>query len=230
MIGNNIYGGGNSKKTTNSLGYISDNIIYHLDGLYNLGGYSHNSNLTQSWISLNDKTCYRLNSTNNITGDNYYQTLSTDDSTALNCNSLFLTNFTIEIVYSWIDNINNTDYICSNFTGSGGLGIYSRNNIHKITIYNSSLGFVTINGLNTISVNKIYSIQGVFDGSKMLLFENGIKQSEVNITNLYNNTSDFLIGKKCSLKCYSFRLYNSALTESQLLQNYNIDNQRYLIN
>ena len=230
MIGNNVYGGGNSKKTTNSLGYISDNIIYHLDGLYNLGGYSHNSNLTQSWISLNNKTCYRLNSTNNITGDNYYQTLSTDVYTALNCNSLSLTKFTIEIVYSWINDINNTNYICSNFAGDGGLGLYSRNNIHKFTIYNSSSNFVMINGLNTISANKIYSIQGVFDGSKILLFENGIKQGEANVAYLYNSTSDFFIGKNCSLKCYSFRLYNSALTESQLLQNYNIDNQRYLIN
>lgn len=228
MIGNNVYGGGNSKKTTNSLGYVSDNIIYHLDGIYNFGGYSHNSNLTQSWISLNDKTCYRLNSTNNIVGDNYYKTLSTDTKTSLNCNQLTLTNFTIEIIYSWVDNVQNSSYICSNFN-NGGFGIYSRNNKHRFAIYDSSSTFVTINGLNTITTNKLYCIQGVFDGSKIYLFENGIKQGEVSVTTLFNSTFDFLIGQNCDLKCYSFRLYSSVLTETQLLQNYNIDKQRYLI-
>ena len=85
-------------------------------------------------------------------------------------------------------------------------------------------------GLNIVSANKLYCVQGVFDGSKLMLFENGIKQSEISVTNLYNSVNDFLIGSKCNLKCYSFRLYNVALTESQLLQNYNIDNQRYSIN
>ena len=228
MIGNNVYGGGGNRKTTSSLGYVDDNIIYHLDGFYNFGGYEHSSNLTQDWISLNDKICYRLNSVNNVVGNNYYKTLATDTNTSLNCNQLTLTNFTMEIVYSWIDNINNTNYICSNFASSG-LGIYSRNNKHKFSIFNSSSSFVNAEGLNTIFANKIYCIQGVFNGSKIYLFENGIKQSEISVTTLFNSTTNFLIGQNCDLKCYSFRLYGSALTETQLLQNYNIDKQRYSI-
>ena len=223
-----LVGGGGNRKTTSSLGYIDDNIIYHLDGFYNLGGYEHISNLTQSWISLNNKTCYRLNSTNNIVGDNYYQTLAIDTNTSLNCSQLTLTNFTIEIIYSWIDNVQNTEYICSNFATSG-LGIYLRNNKHVFTIYNSPSSFVKAEGLNIVSANKLYCVQGVFDGSKLMLFENGVKQIEISVTNLYNSVNDFLIGSKCNLKCYSFRLYNVALTKSQLLQNYNIDNQRYSI-
>lgn len=229
MLSGSILVGGNNKKiTTSDLGYISDNIYCHFDGIYNFGGYSHNSNLLNCWISLNDNSnlMYRNISDSTLIGDNFYKISSSNNLSFLNYKNLNLTNFTIELIYSWHSTIINANYLCTNFPN--GLGFCVRNNKHRFFIYNSSTYYV-IDSVSDIAIDKIYCLQATYNGSKVIFYENGIKIKQIDFNSFFNSTNILNIGNGCDIKCYGFRIYNLALNETQLLQNFNTDKQRYSI-
>lgn len=128
------------------------------------------------------------------------------------------------------------------------LGNLSSHSI-RFGLYNSTGGLHTTNEIAIPS--EIYThLVGVFDGSKIKLFKNGKIAAETPIKGVYNNTNNVRVGADFygdySLKvgtasycnaCFlwtgsvdDLQIYNKALTENEVRQNYNIHNNNNLLN
>ena len=83
----------------------------------------------------------------------------------------------------------------------------------------------------------IYSLSGSYNGRTAKFFENGDKYSlEVNAPISYASNTIYALGgnpsgTSCGMftkeKIYSIRIYNRALTDEEVLQNYNMDKAIY---
>ena len=102
-----------------------------------------------------------------------------------------------------------------------------------------------INSLEKYEVNKIYTTQVTYDGNILKLYINGILQGSIEIdgkiTSPDNNT-ELMIGTDPNGSTpssdvstnfvgnvYSLRIYDGALTEEEIMQNYKIDQKKYKV-
>lgn len=238
MIGNNVYGGGSGseKKTTASLGYVSNDIFCHLDGEYNMGGYPHDSTAISHWVGINDVVGTRAVLGSGVLGNNYYETDGTRSTLIKVEDSGFFSSLTSQITYEIIFQWNNIDGsgeidVCSNYADSG-FGFYRQNgyNSSEINIYGS---YRTITSTNPIILNKKYCLQCSYNGERVVFFENGIKVGEVETSGEISQGTSFGIGGAgnanylSQIRCYAFRVYSRGLSEVELAQNYAIDASRF---
>lgn len=143
-------------------------------------------------------------------------------------------NITIESVVAHGDTYNS--YGISNFD-SGGIGLsdYNKSGYNGLMVYTN--GYKTIDSSKRYTVNKIYSLSGSYNGRTAKFFENGDKYSlEVNAPISYASNTIYALGgnpsgTSCGMftkeKIYSIRIYNRALTDEEVLQNYNMDKAIY---
>lgn len=225
-----ISGGGATRETTSSLGYVASDIVYHFDGDKNVAGYPHDSNMTTNWCDLKGNGGYRASG--NI-GANYYQTNGTSDTMLrLPPLSSFSSQITFEAVFEWLELGTVEQDICSNFDSSG-FGFY-RTNAGHIADTRIDGNYRGVQSSSTIVVNKKYALQCSYNGEKIVLFENGVKVDEMSISGSINKSYTlFGIGGAgkgnyySKIKCYSLRVYSRGLTEAELAQNWAADAERF---
>ena len=110
-------------------------------------------------------------------------------------------------------------------------------------LYINSLGYRSKESANTVTLNKIYSLSGSYDGSIITFYENNVKTMKTNMSGgikMPTNNTILALGTNPSGassdggswflgNMYSVRLYNRALTNVEVEQNYNVDKKRFNI-
>ena len=104
-----------------------------------------------------------------------------------------------------------------------------------LLLYNN--GYKSISSPNRYTVDKIYSLSGSYNEKEMVFYENGTKYSMALSGTLHYNSNTIYVlsgnpsGTSCGgftkEKIYSVRIYNRALTDEEVLINYNIDKERF---
>lgn len=214
---------------------ITDNLIGHYD-IGNSTSYPGTGttvfDLTspQENISLFGAT-YNASGYMNFDGVNDYGSLS---GTAFNSFSTY----TIEIICSIDGSADNFDgLIMKNTTNSwnDGIGVFYNSNQlnHFINNYTGPVTGYTIGATEPLS-----QLVFTYDGSAIRTYQNGSQVSSTNTTASINNSSSaFLLyaraGGGGSItgflggKIYALRIYDDALSASEVLQNYNATKTRY---
>ena len=208
-----------------------------LDGVNNAGNGSHNSNTSTTKSVWKDSSGNQNDCT--LSGFNY--------STSSGWNEIGLT----------FDGVDDTcildDLKPTQFTISLALTPYSYNSRH--VVFTRWYGYtVEINADGTVSFGmdatagssylkttsnvtfgQVNYITVTFDGTKMLIYLNGVKAAERNSTYLNygnNKTNDTRISHNfydAPFKgiMHHVMMYDRALTQSEVTQNYNTDKSRY---
>ena len=209
--------------------YVTDGLIVYYDAINNTGN-GHANNIT-TWKNLvSDK--YNGIIHGGVWHEEYFQTDGIDDW--VDVGLIKEPNITIESVVAHGDTYNS--YGISNFD-SGGIGLsdYNKSGYNGLMVYTN--GYKTIDSSKRYTVNKIYSLSGSYNGRTAKFFENGDKYSlEVNAPISYASNTIYALGgnpsgTSCGMftkeKIYSIRIYNRALTDEEVLQNYNMDKAIY---
>ena len=208
--------------------YIKDDLKLQLDGLTN--------------ISLNT---WKDISGNNINGtingpirqeNGYYFDGSNDYVSIGEINS---DNVTIETTITPQISDNNEREIISNYE-TGGYGILLQGGYIRTTIYVNGT-YYGINSLNKYEIGKTYIVQATYDGKEIKLYVNGELQGTLQVEGTIGNPTNNTIvmlgsnpngtaakGNYYKGTIYTARIYNRALTESELNKNYNSDSKRYI--
>lgn len=215
--------------------YIQDGLIAMYDGKNNTGlGHDDTSKV---WVDLSGN-----GHDGTIIGDINWNddSLSFNGTTnAVNLGRIDLQDITMEIIV--LDEGVNTDddvtYV-ANYE-NGGYGLEKMGKKLAMTIFvNSKYQYLYLP--NAFVANKKYSLSGSYSGNKLKLYELGILQNQSDLSGSLgmpqNDTvmmiganpggtspvSDFLKGK-----VYSVRIYNRALSEEEVKQNYTVDKVRF---
>ena len=200
------------------LGYVSNGLVFQIDGIFNTK-------------NGNDKTS---NVWEDLVGDNFVPIGSnTWGLNCLNCSSNMTSNkvipdlgenCTMEIVYEYEGE---TYHQCG--LKNGTPKFKGRPNTQSPWWqHNSSL---KVNYTSPLAYNTFYSVATTRSANVCKAFLNGILKATSTL-NLTGNSGKSLldIGSGAEImkgKIYAIRLYNRALTDEELLQNYNIDNERF---
>ena len=206
--------------------YITEGLIVWYDGNNNTGN-GHN-NETTTWKNLaSDENDGVLNG--GTWYDNYLLLDGKDDW--LNLGVIKESNITIENV---IEHGNGTRTYGINNFNDGGYGLsddYSKG--YNALIININKSYRTISSRTKFERNKIYSLSAKYNGESADFFENGQKYSLAIKGSLYysDNTVTVIGGNPSGNNCFSFaqekvysvRIYNRALTDEEILQNYEVD-------
>ena len=214
--------------------YIQDGLIAMYDGKNNTGlGHDDTSKV---WVDLSgnghDGTII-----GNINWND--DSLSFDGTNnAVNLGRIDLQDITMEIVLVDEGSTNNVTYVANYETGGYGLSRYLKNGLTMEAYINSKVSFIY--SKNAFVTNKKYSLSGSYSGNKLKLYELGVLQSQSDLSGSLgmpekntvmmiganpkdkNPTEYYLRGK-----VYSVRIYNKALSEEEVKQNYTVDKVRF---
>lgn len=224
-----VSGGGNTIITPESLGY-TDNAAMFFDGIYNFPNKHVDNNY--GWVGIaNDNIMIR----NNLSGsvyDDHYDKLSGTDSILI-APAITYDNFTVEIVFDIISVPTSECDMISNFDRSG-FGIYTYDNTLKAVIHNGN-AYVGAT-LSSFNIGTKYVAQLVYDGNVFRVYINSVDIGavEVSLENYNKSTEPFMLGglrtgsySDGAYNFYRFAVYDKALTDAQLTQNYNTDAARF---
>lgn len=230
----NIYSVSSKNVSNYSLGYVTDGLVVHYDGIKNVLG--EHSATTTVWKDLsgngNDgilKGCTWNEDSLKFDGVDDYVLIGDHN----------YDQFTLEIVVLNDEvKTSETEYICNYEGGGYGLSYSGQKNLCEIYGLNSS-AWKQLYSNNAIVPNKKYVITGSYNLNQITLFENGTKfqKSESDKIKTPNNDTKLCIGTNpssnrgtaCWLngKVYSVRVYNRALTDEEVRKNYEIDKIRF---
>ena len=210
-----------------NMNYVKDGLIVWYDGTNNTGN-GHSNNATK-WKNLTSNKYDGVINGGAVWNSNYLQFDGVNDW--VNMGIIKEPNITIETVIS--HDTGTKTYGVNNFQ-NGGLGFsddYSKG--YNALIININGYYQTISSKTNFLTNKIYSLSGKYDGDSADFFENGQKYSLARSGAIsYNNDTVTVLGgnpagSSCSgfvkEKIYSVRIYNRALTDDEILQNYEVD-------
>jgi hypothetical protein len=119
--------------------------------------------------------------------------------------------------------------------GSSYGHLIGSSNLFLVYTDNDSSPELAISNMLTNDVDKWVSITQTYDGSKIYVYRNGVLAGQsgtgvgftVNTSNLYlgsnNSTGYYLDGDMANLK-----MYNKALTQAEVTQNYNAQKNRFI--
>lgn len=218
--------------------YIQDGLIAMYDGKNNTGlGHDDTSKV---WVDLSgnghDGTII-----GNINWND--DSLSFDGTNnAVNLGRINLQDITIEIVLidESTDSNNYASYI-SNFE-TGGYGIEKRLDFNKKIFMSAFINsdYTLIYTKDNFVANKKISLSGSYSSNKMKLYQLGVLQQESSTTGslgMPKNDTVMMIGAnpygeiptegRLKGKVYSVRIYNRALSEEEVKQNYTVDKVRF---
>lgn len=221
--------------------YVQNGLQLHYDAINNTG--NGHSNTTTTWKDLSGN--HRDGVVTDVTWSSNYAKFN-GTSSWVNCGEMNYDNVTIEVIasYDYIFLDRETDLV-SNFD-NGGYGILSMDNngirTHRFSVMLEN-GFQRAISNEKIQTGKKYFLYGVYDGSLITLYENDNKYqitiANENIIFPWNNTpmtiginADGNQGVLADFTAflgniYAVRIYNRALTEQEVMHNYEIDKERY---
>lgn len=208
--------------------YIHDAANLFLDGIWNSGEGAHSDTLTE-WVDLSGNCQPTPLNTANTVGTNCVTSDGTANSkmTVPDVELINLTTFTLELIYQKTGvNSKNQPIIGRNYASS----------YYVNTIGGTLMVWI---GNKPISVGKnmdetaMHTLQVTCTGTTATAWVDGIKAAENYAVNA-QNTSDklLLFGSDFISACFdgsimAVRLHNRILTDEELMQNYEIDKQRF---
>ena len=234
------------KFDVSNLGYVEDGLICLYDGEHN-NFYNHDNKIS-NWIDLTNNN----NDGNLMKFDYNEQSGWTNNSLILDGKNdwvkisyLYSKNMTIEIVAKPLKETLKSYTYLANYQ-YGGMGIEKTENTksNEGLIYsNSKYNYISSKENNEIC--KIYSMSTGNNENRMYFSQNGNINyiNEVGIVGAPANNTVFAIGTNpdgdsykigsseefAKIEVYSVRIYNRCLSEEEIIQNYEIDKQRFSI-
>ena len=216
--------------------YIKNGLALQYDAINNTG--SGHDNITITWKDLSGNnndgalTNMDINSVTSNWAENYisfngqnnYILVPSSDS--INSNA-----YTIEMVFNQEAVINEDKSVLIAKAGEYTIELNADNTI-SYGIGSNNEYYKT---MQIINLNKIYYIAVTYENNLQKIYVNGeligqstvdgtVSQTQADLTIGANNTSYPFKGK-----IYATRIYNRSLTENEILQNFNIDKQKYVI-
>ena len=213
---------------------VKDGLIRYYDGNNN-SGYSHSSNAT-TWNDLSGNHDGEVISStweNNsivLDGTNSYVNIGNIDN---------LTTFTLEAHLNVAPyEMKKTVNIISNYQATGTAIYYSLKGVPQFIIAKDDGTDVVLEGKeDLLEVNNTHTITGTFDGTTAKLYVDSVLVDTKEVKNAViksaNNTPMVIgcnpnptscdTGYNLNGKVYAARIYNRALTESEIKQNMNAD-------
>lgn len=231
--------------SASELGYVSNGLMCLYDGEYN--SEFGKSKKTKTWYDLsknnNNATLknFDFNKTSGWTGNSL---LLDGKNDWVSMQKIYNNNMTVEIALKILNEKDGKKlYVIDNYE-SGGMGIEKNTSGYMLGAVNVDGSYYTALSNNKINDNKKYSLTLQYDGSNILYRENDIKYNtyaEGRIKEPINSTR-FALGVNASgenydnmesseafnnFEVYSVRIYNRALTDEEISQNYNVDKERF---
>lgn len=231
--------------SASELGYVSNGLMCLYDGEYN--SEFGKSKKTKTWYDLsknnNNATLknFDFNKTSGWTGNSL---LLDGKNDWVSMQKIYNNNMTVEIALKILNEKDGKKlYVIDNYE-SGGMGIEKNTSGYMLGAVNVDGSYYTTLSNNKINDNTKYSLTLQYDGSNILYRENDIKYNtyaEGRIKEPINSTR-FALGVNASgenydnmesseafnnFEVYSVRIYNRALTDEEISQNYNVDKERF---
>ncbi len=231
--------------SASELGYVSNGLMCLYDGEYN--SEFGKSKKTKTWYDLsknnNNATLknFDFNKTSGWTGNSL---LLDGKNDWVSMQKIYNNNMTVEIALKILNEKDGKKlYVIDNYE-SGGMGIEKNTSGYMLGAVNVDGSYYTALSNNKINDNTKYSLTLQYDGSNILYRENDIKYNtyaEGRIKEPINSTR-FVLGVNASgenydnmesseafnnFGVYSVRIYNRALTDEEISQNYNVDKERF---
>ena len=231
--------------SASELGYVSNGLMCLYDGEYN--SEFGKSKKTKTWYDLsknnNNATLknFDFNKTSGWTGNSL---LLDGKNDWVSMQKIYNNNMTVEIALKMLNEKDGKKlYVIDNYE-SGGMGIEKNTSGYMLGAVNVDGSYYTALSNNKINDNTKYSLTLQYDGSNILYRENDIKYNtyaEGRIKEPINSTR-FVLGVNASgenydnmesseafnnFGVYSVRIYNRALTDEEISQNYNVDKERF---
>ena len=220
--------------------YIQDNLLLYYDAKSNVGD-SHNTE-TQEWKNLaNDSNNGILNGNPTWNDDSLYFDGADD---YIDCGKIGLEDshsFTYECVFSYKDSQKST-VLMNLYGGTGGGSVlgFSDNSLDYLKFHLDNGNSQKIESNITVGDNTIHQIIATYNSeeSKLYLYIDGkLNNSEVVENNLTYPDLNFNIGRWVGGQSqyykgniYNVLVYNKYLSNEEILNNYKVDNQKYLLN
>ena len=209
--------------------YVSDGLILHYDGINNTG--NGHSTTTTTWKDLsgngNDGVV-----TNGTWQTNSLKFSSSNQQNGVKTNKNFPINFsnqTFSIAFEFSSLSGVEPLFGARTTTSDGFMLFNYSNDISLDTKGSSTR-VSIG--NKLQANTKYNMTFVFSGTNVKVYRSGVLDRTVSITNA-NLTSFpltiFTAGTRANAlgNIYNVKVYNRSLTDQEVLQNYQADNQAY---
>ena len=231
--------------SASELGYVSNGLMCLYDGEYN--SEFGKSKKTKTWYDLsknNNNATLKNFDFNKTSGWTANSLLLDGKNDWVSMQKIYNNNMTVEIA---LKILNEKDvkklYVIDNYE-SGGMGIEKNTSGYMLGAVNVDGSYYTALSNNKINDNTKYSLTLQYDGSNILYRENDLKYNtyaEGRIKEPINSTR-FALGVNASgenydnmesseafnnFEVYSVRIYNRALTDEEISQNYNVDKERF---
>ena len=218
-----------NESSDSEMNYIGNGLILHYDGINNTG--SGHSNTTTTWKDLSGN-----NNDGIITGGTWQNNLlkfsTSNESNGVKTKQNFPIDYnnTFNIVFK-LSNVNDVEALFgSRSTTTDGLMLFNFNT-------NNSLSLDT-KGSNTriqigerLLANTLYNITVTFSENTVKSYVNGELAKTMNFTDASLNfpLTIFTAARRSNAlgEIYSVKIYNRALTNQEILQNYNVDKAKY---
>lgn len=230
---------------------VLNGLVAYYDATNNTG--TGHSSSTTTWKDLSGNN--RDGTFKNVTlGSNYAEFNGTNSWVDLGEINSFTNQVTLEatinIPLSAQDNIG--DIICNQHTG--GVCLRCNKGYICFVVYLKNVGYAVANCSNDILFNTTNHVVGIYNGLEMKIYINGIEQEEVTLCDGDYNPSPNILDNPGTIKgpkyntvmalgvnpkgnatemlpfkgkIYSARIYNRALSASEVKQNYIIEKNRY---
>ena len=217
--------------------YVITNLQLYYDGINNTGT-GHDSSIT-TWQDLSGNG--NNGTINGATwGSNYLSFDGTDDWVAIG--EMNYDKFTLEVIAMTTTAPTSSNCLIGNWHAGGyGLAITS-GRYARINSYISD-AWVDLKASKKSNINQLYHYVGTYDGTNLKIYQDGVLSNSVTTNgNLITTTKstimalgvnptgssaekDFFAGN-----IYSVRIYNRALTDNEILHNYQVDKNRFNLN
>lgn len=205
---------------------VKDGLIRYYDGNNN-SGYSHSSNTT-TWKDLSGNHDGTLT---NTTWDTTAVIFNGEDSYATFGELPELTTITMEATI--IINDFNMTYpnIFNNVSATGTALYFAANHKPRFRLYDGTTK-VNVTSDETLDTGVLHTITATYDGTTAKIYIDGMVTKSYAISNAVispNTAKEMIIGRNpntdgwLNAKIYSARIYNRALTETEIKQNMNAD-------
>ena len=222
--------------------YVQDGLITYLDAVNNTG-YGH-SDETQIWKDLtnhgNDATLYNnpIWSNNSIIFDGETNFGRIEATANLSYESGITIEARIKILSTEIFNDENEIPFLGNWHGAGLGLLYLEEGTFDSNFYTTN-GLKNFNNTETNNINEYTTVTMTHDGTKAILYINGVQKAIINNTNTITpslvpigiggnpkieNTS---MDSYANVEFQNVLVYDRALTENEVMRNYQADMAKY---
>ena len=222
--------------------YVQDGLITYLDAVNNTG-YGH-SDETQIWKDLtnhgNDATLYNnpIWSNNSIIFDGETNFGRIEATANLSYESGITIEARIKILSTEIFNDENEIPFLGNWNQAGLGLLYLEEGTFDSNFYTTN-GLKNFNNTETNNINEYTTVTMTHDGTKAILYINGVQKAIINNTNTITpslvpigiggnpkieNTS---MDSYANVEFQNVLIYDRALTENEVMRNYQADMAKY---